>query len=75
MAMQSTSSSFTGIEDSLTVTWTAMAGNFGISAGVTVTDALGPVSVALSARTLTGCTITPSARFTGTVELTIFDRP
>jgi hypothetical protein len=75
MAIQIATATFTGVEDSVDVTWPAMAGDFGIAHGVTVSDAGGPVSVHITNRIATGCTVNPSARFTGVVELVIYDKP
>lgn len=75
MAIQTATATFTGAEDFVAVTWPAMAGSFGIAHGITVTDAQGPVVVWLTGRSSTGATVNTSARFSGSVELTIFDTP
>lgn len=75
MAAQSVTAVFNGGQDTVAVTWSAMAGNFAVVAGVTVTDSNGPVVPWLTARTATGCTVNVSDRFTGTVELAIIDKP
>jgi len=74
MATQTATATFTGAEDSVAVTWTAMPGNFGISAGVQITDGSGPVAVSLSSVSSTGATVNTSARFTGTVSLMVWDK-
>jgi hypothetical protein len=75
MALQVATATFNGTQDTVAVSWTAPIGNFGITAGVTVTDSIGPVVITLESRTSTGCTVRTSARFTGTVELNIWDKP
>jgi len=79
MATQQATATFTGVEDTVTVTYPAMPGNFGFSLGVNVTAAApenGPVSAdILGAPTSTSAVVRPSARFTGTVTVLIWDKP
>lgn len=75
MAINTASVTFTGAEDTLPATWTAMTGNFGIAASVTPTDGSGGVVPWITARTATGCTVNVSQRFAGTVDLVVYDKP
>jgi hypothetical protein len=74
MAMQTARASFTASSTPQALSWTAMAGDFGIAVGVNVTDAFGPVVAWLTSRSATGATVNVSDPFTGTVELIIYDR-
>ena len=76
MAIQTVTASFAA-EETKAVTWPAMAGNFGIVLGATISVSLGPVSfhIPSTSRSPTGCTINASAPFYGTVELAIWDKP
>lgn len=74
MATQTAIATFTGAEDSIALTWTAMPSLYAIEHGVTVTDGGGPVGVQLSSVSSSGATVQPTARFSGTIALTILDR-
>ena len=75
MATQTAQATFNGTQDFVDVTWTAMPGNFGIAEGVTISDSEGPVQVWYTNRSATGARVNTSDRFSGTVDLVIFDRP
>lgn len=75
MAVQTATATFTGSEDTVAVTWPAMAGAFGVAASVIVTDGAGVVAVALDGDpTPTGATVRTVARFSGRVELLIYNK-
>lgn len=72
MAIQTATATFTGAEDSVAVTWPALGYTpAAISIGPCTSDSLGVVDAFASSVTSTGCTITPTARFTGTVEVIV----
>jgi hypothetical protein len=74
MAFQTVTATFTGAEDSVAVSFSpTFTGNFGIASSVTVTDGNGPVFVVLTGRSGSGATVVPSARFSGTVEISAND--
>jgi hypothetical protein len=75
MAMQNATASFDGSQDSVAVTWPTMTGNYGINHGLAITDAAGPVSIWLTSVSSSGATVNTSARFTGAVDLAIYDKP
>ena len=72
MAIQAVTASFNGTQDSVAVTWPdlGVVPN-SISVGVCTSDGGGAVDVLISALVSSGCTVTPTARFVGTVEIIV----
>lgn len=73
MATSTATATFTSSQDSVAVTWaTAFTSPPTIvTAGIVVTDGQGPVSVTIPGASLTstGCSVEPSGRFAGSVQL------
>lgn len=78
MAIATATATFTGVEDSVAVTWSALnTATPAVSAGVCIGDApLGPVDVDIPSASITasGCTVVPSARFVGIIEIIASDQ-
>lgn len=75
MAIQTARAFFTGAEDSVAVTWPTLGtATPAVSMGVTTLDApLGVISASYTTLTASGCTVVPTERFTGTVEVIAMD--
>jgi len=75
MAIVAVTATFTGAEDSVAVTWTALnTATPAVTAGVCLPDTtLGVVDADVTSVSATGCTIVPSDRFVGTVEVIAMD--
>lgn len=69
-ATQYVTATFNGTQDSIAVTWSDLGGTQYITAGVE-TDGTVIEGVTLVSVTRTGATVTPYARFTGTVTVEI----
>lgn len=74
MARQRVVAAFTGSQDSVAVSWATRPGSFGLSLACKVSDGAGNVAVQFTGVTASGATVVPSARFTGSVAITIFDK-
>lgn len=76
MAIASATASFTGVEDSVAVSWSGITSSppkVYASAPI-VTDAPTDIpEIDLESVTSSGCTVITSARFTGTVNLLVLD--
>jgi hypothetical protein len=76
MALQTATATFTGAEDTVAVSWTAMAGSYVVLPGnPTITDGSGGVLVWLTSVTSSGATVNISDRFSGSVVVTVLDTP
>lgn len=75
MAFKTATATFTGAEDFVDVTWTTMPGPYGISYGILPTDGSTGLVVWLTSVTDSGARVNISSRFSGTVELQIYDKP
>jgi hypothetical protein len=76
MALQTATATFTGAEDTVAVTWTAMAGSCAvICSNPTITDGSGAIVPWLTSVTSTGATVNISDRFSGSVVVTVIDVP
>lgn len=76
MAIATTTATFTGSEDSVAVTWPTLGtATPAVSLGVCISDSpLGVVDADYTNLTASGCTVVPSERFTGTVEIIAVDQ-
>lgn len=77
MAITTATATFTGVEDVLDVTWPGITSNPPtVTAGICTSDgsvvALDPVD-GITNLTNAGCTIMPTSRFVGVIELVIED--
>lgn len=69
MALATATATFTGAEDTVAVVWsTALVTSPVVTYGITVTDGQ-TLDADVTSITTTGCTVEPTARFVGTVEL------
>lgn len=73
MAIATATATFNGTQDSASVSWSLTAAVPATSAGVCVSDGLGDVDVELTGVSSSGCTVLPTSRFTGTVEIIAMD--
>lgn len=70
MAITTVAVSFTGAEDSVTPTFADQGGtSYRVGIGVESSDV---VAVTVNTKTATSLVVTPSARFTGTVNLVLY---
>lgn len=71
MALATATATFTGVQDTVAVVWSAafIAAPTLVTSGVVITDGSGPVYVDIISVTNTGCTVETSGRFSGAVEL------
>lgn len=79
MAIISTTATFTGAEDSVAVSWTALgtstpAVSLGVAVDTSQPGNTGVVDADFTSLTSSGCTVVPSARFIGTVEVIAMDQ-
>jgi hypothetical protein len=73
MAIVVVTAAFDGTQDTVAVTWsTAFLTAPSVTAGISVADSQ-VLDVGLTSITTTGCTVEPTARFVGSVELIASD--
>lgn len=75
MAFATERAEFTGAEDYVDITFDERNDEIGFNHGVTPTDGSGPIVVWLTSPTSTSVRVNVSDRFTGYVDVTIYDRP
>lgn len=75
MAFKTATATFNGTQDFVDVTWIAMPGLYGISHGILPTDGSTGLVAWLTSVTSAGARVNISSRFSGAVELQIYDKP